>query len=1059
LSHCQIFLSASHARALKAAAEWLSARASPEALVLAPTRAAADEFARQAAAAGVLGLHRLTLTQLASELALPRAAGRGLAPLNGLGREALAARVTHRLRTDGKLSYFDPVAAQPGFARALASTLDEVRMQGVSPVELAQAGAPGADLALLASLYAQELEERSLADAAVLFRLASEVADSGGHRFAGLPLVLLDIPLDSEAHRALIGALVAKSGAVVATAHANDERNARWLEEIFGARPELLASDPAGGTLERLRQQVFSTQVTAAQDGDDTLAFFSAPGEGLECVEIARRLLRLAGQGISFDRTAILLRSPERYHALVEEALRRAGVPGYFSRGSARPDPAGRAFLALLACAAEGCTASRFAEYLSLGQVPAVPSDVEWVAPQDEALGGIGVTEPDEDREEPEARTGLPHFAWEKLLVDAAVVGGRERWQRRLKGLEQEFRLKLAALKEEDRGHIERRLTQLQNLEQFALPLIDTLASLPAKAAWGEWLDRLADVARTALRTPETVLSVLAELEPMSEVGPVDLDEVFAVLSDRLRFLRREPPPRRYGRVFVGTIEEARARSFDVVFLPGLAEGLFPRRAFEDPLLLDDHRAKLERGLLMKDDRVARERMLLRTAAAAAATRLVVSFPRMDAVQARQRVPSFYAMEVVRAAEGRLPDLRQFEKRAASAAPSRLGWPAPKLPAEAIDDAEYDLAWLGPLVTLPREQARGKGRYLIEVNPHLARALRTRGRRWRNFFSGADGIVDPDLATRAALAKHRLSARAYSPSGLQHYAACPYRFLLHSIHGLRPREEPVALEQMDPLTRGSLFHAVQFELFHELEKGESDKTDIYDLADSVVDRVAADYADRLAPAIPRVWSTEVEDVRMDLRGWIRHLAISLAEWKPVRYELSFGLPIEAGHDPDSSPEEAVILDGVRLRGSMDVVERNEARGVLRVTDHKTGKPPDAIPKYVGGGALLQPLLYALAAERLLDRPVTSGRLFYCTQRGNYTEIDIPLTEPARAFMGKVTGTIDGAIADGFLPAAPQAHACETCDYTPVCGPYEQQRLRGKQRDERLEPLIELRSTP
>ena len=1060
MSSRRIFQSASNAQSSAAAAQWLKAQSAVEALVLAPTHAAADEFARQAAEAGVLGLHRMTLLQLASELSLARAADHNLVPLSALGRQALAARVTHLAQRGGQLAYFKPVAAQPGFARALATTIEELRMQDVPPADLAQAGAPGADLASLAALYAQELAARSLADACTLFRLASETAQSSRHRFAGLPLVLLDVPLDTEAQRALVAALASRSTAVAATVHSNDERGARWLEEIVDARCEPFDADPGGSTLQRLRRQLFSSHVIPAQDGDGTLEFFSAPGEGLECVEIARRMLRFASEGIAFDRMAILLRGSERYQSLVEEALRRAGIPAYFSRGSARPDPAGRAFLALLACAAEGCTASRFAEYLSLGQVPSIPSETAWVQPEDESLGAITNPEPEQPQEPAPPRTGFPHFAWEKLLVDAAVVGGRDRWQRRLKGLENEFQLKLAELKEEDRSHLERRLEQLRTLEQFALPLIDTLASLPSRAAWGEWLDRLADLARMALRAPDSVLAILAELEPMSEVGPVDLDEVSAVLSERLRFLRREPPPRRYGRVFVGTIEEARARSFDVVFLPGLAEGLFPRRAFEDPLLLDEHRRKLARGLLLQDDRVARERMLLHTATAAAATRLVVSYPRMDAVQARPRVPSFYAMEVVRAAEGRLPDLRAFEHRAAAAAPALLAWPAPRNAPEAIDDAEYDLAWLGPLVALKPQEARGKGRYVILVNPHLARALRTRSRRWRNFFSAADGIVEPDAATAAVLAKHRLSARPYSPSGLQHYAACPYRFVLHSIHGLRPREEPVALEEMDPLTRGSLFHAVQFAFFRELESaGPLTLEAIFDLGDKVLNRVAAAYADQLAPAIPRVRSAEVEDLRMDLRGWIRHLVASLSEWKPLRYELSFGLPLDARHDPDSTPEEVVILDGVRLRGSMDIVERNETHGVLRVTDHKTGKPPEAIPKYVGGGALLQPLLYALAAERLLGQPVAAGRLFYCTQRGSYTEIDIAVTDQSRAFAQKVMGTIDGAIAGGFLPAVPQAHACETCDYTSVCGPYEQQRLRGKKRDDRLEPLLELRNTP
>src|SRR5205823_13330713 len=64
------------------------------------------------------------------------------------------------------------------------------------------------------------------------------------------------------------------------------------------------------------------------------------------------------------------LRAPDRYMGLLEHALRRARIPAWFDRGTRRPHPAGRAFLAVLACAVEKLSARRFAEYLSLGQVP-----------------------------------------------------------------------------------------------------------------------------------------------------------------------------------------------------------------------------------------------------------------------------------------------------------------------------------------------------------------------------------------------------------------------------------------------------------------------------------------------------------------------------------------------------------------------------------------------------------------------------------------------------------------------------------------------------------------
>ncbi len=849
------------------------------------------------------------------------------------------------------------------------------------------------------------------------------------------------------------------------------------LESSLQTTAESLDPPPAT-TLDRVRTWLFAPEQPPAAPPDAGL-LFSAPGESLECVEIARRIRALAQAGTPFDRVAVLLRNVEQYQPLLEDALRRASIPVYFSRGSVRPEPSGRAFLALLACAAEGCSASRFAEYLSLGQVPPIDDSGApvqqaplWVPPDDEVLANFpappaGAEPAATETSEPETTPLSFPIGWEKLLVDAAVIGGHDRWARRLRGLRAELQAQLRDLDKEDeshRPHIERRLEQLTRLENFALPLIDELDSLPKSANWGQWLEALDELARSSLQRPEPVLSVLSELAPMNEVGPASLDEVYDVLSEKLGLLRTEPPRRRYGHVFAGSIDEASGRTFDVVFVPGLAEGLFPRRALEDPLLADHYRVKVSRSLETQDRRITRERMLLRSAAAAAAKSLIVSYPRMDISQARPRVPSFYALEVVRAAEGRLPSLREFEKRASKSAPSRLDWPAPENPHIAIDDAEYDLASLQAASKLPRARLKGSARYLMETNPALARSLRARGRRWRNRWSAADGLVDPDPAALAALERHRFPARSYSPSALQQFAACPYRFLLHAIFQLRPREAAVPLEQMDPLTRGALFHSVQFELFRELNRtrrlpitSERLSTTL-DLADKVLDQVAAQYEDDLAPAIPRVWKSEVEEVRTDLRGWIQQVAATTSDWLPVHFEFAFGLPADAHRDPASSLQEAAILNGVRLRGSIDLVEQDASRGVLRVIDHKTGKAPQARPQYVGGGAILQPLLYALAAERLLGRQVESGNLYFCTQRGDFSQVAIPVTPESRQRLERVLATIEQAISDGFLPAAPQAGVCRMCDYRPVCGPYEETRVKRKQR-ERLEPLFEIRNQP
>ena len=981
-------------------------------------------------------------------------ADRGLAPLTPLGLEAVAARIVYQARTENQIEYFKPVAAFPGFPRALARTLAELRLARVDSSALAATGAPGKDLAGFLQRYEAELEDRSLADIAGIFRLATEAAGTAQHRWLDLPLLFFDPPVDTTAQRDFIAAIAGRSPSIFAAVSSGED----MFEKILGIAVEDLDTSPPESSIEHLRAYLFDPS-PPARVPDHRLDLFSAPGEGLEAVEIARRIIQ---SGQPFDRIAILLRSPERYQPMIEDALRRAGIPAYFSRGTARPDPGGRAFLALLACAAERCSASRFAEYLSLGQLPPAGTNrsVEWTGADDELLASEPASEtpaPDID----ETQVARAPSAWEKLLVDAAVIGGRDRWQRRLHGLGHEFELRLKSLEREDeprREYLSRQLDQLRTLERFALPLIDVLDALPAAAHWKEWIELLSALARVALRRPEPILAVLAEFEPMGDVGPAALEEVIDVLSDRLRFLRRDPPQRRYGHVFVGSIEEARGREFSVVFLPGLAEGLFPQRMFEDPLLLDIFRGALDSALPLREDRVDQERLRLHLAVAAAGDRLIASYPRMDVSQARPRVPSFYALELPRAVAGALPELKEFERNARDAAPARLNWPAPNDAADAIDDTEYDLAMLDRALTTSRG-----GRYLVETNPHLARSLRTRWRRWAGKWTEADGLITTDAAALAALARHRLQARPWSASSLQHFAACPYRFALHGIYGLRPRDEAAPIEQMDPLTRGALFHAVQFALLGELKNQKLlpvnpvTLAETLHIADVVLNSVAAKYREDLAPAIPRVWTTQIEDLRTDLRGWLHHVAQNDSDWEPIHFEFAFGLPSDPNRDPASTAAPAE-LDSVRLRGSIDLVERHTQTGVLRVTDHKTGKPPETVPAYVGGGKFLQPLLYSLAAEKLLDARIESGRLFYATQQGSYQFIPISLTDRSRQFIGKLVANIDTAVANGFLPASPQKDACAICDYRVACGPYEEIRVLKKDRsDERLDLITEIRA--
>ena len=1057
--------STSAAARLDAARIWLRAQPSDASVrVISTTRDAAARLVREVTMerGALFGWETLSSGAFVVRSALLALAAAGRSPVGPLAHEALAARTIHRLRQEEKLGRYEPLADRPGLPRALAATARELSRAEVSSDALREVDD---ELAGWIATLQDETRRAGLADREDVLAAATSTLE----RSPNAATLLLDLPLESPGELMIVRALT--RGPLFVSAIPSEA--SRYVG-VLGEPEVLRTSSP--DDLGALQRSLFRPPTELAVSDSATVTpnprrvtFLSAAGESRECVELARLCLHHARRGVPFDRMAVIVRSAALYRPHLTTAFARARIPIRVSRGTVLPDPAGRALVALLDCRAELYSARAFAEYLSLGQCPldddgAPPAARDtFVLPDSDLVPFEGELRTDEGRPAPTRPLRIPRH-WESFLVDAAVIGGIDRWQRRLDVLDANLARERDTLDADDpmRGALDVRREELGRLRTFALPLLHELEALPKSSAWGDWLTALRALATRALRDPERVLQVLGELAPLSPVGPVELSEVRAVLEKRLCNLVSRPAANASG-VLVLTPDEARGIEADVVFVPGLAEHLFPERVLEDPLLLDEKRRRLGHAWLdTNEDRALRERRMLAIAVGAAREHLVVSWPRVDLERARPRVPSFYALEIARAAHGALPGWSELAEAAAKANTEVVGWPAPDDPHDAIDETEFDLAALRRLRGKP---VLGGAAYLFDASPTLQRALSARARRWNTAtWTAYDGLVSREHA--ALLTRFRPATKPFSASALEQLAACPYRFALRSFFKLAPREVPEAIEDPNPRQRGTFVHDVQFDLLTRLRAEKLLPLDhpqklakARQLLDEVLESVASEHEEELAPAIPRVWRDFVEAVRLDLHEWLGRLH-DAPEWVPVAFELTFGVDRGGRRDPASRRDPVDLKLGVardvllRFRGSIDLVESNGDK--LRATDHKSGKARYRDGLRIAGGRALQPVLYALALEALHpEREVVGGRLFYCTSRGGFQDASVPLDDDARTLAGRAVHMLEGMLARGFFPAAPDSRECGWCDYQSVCGSREEKRVKRK--DPRwLEPLVQLR---
>ena len=292
-------------------------------------------------------------------------------------------------------------------------------------------------------------------------------------------------------------------------------------------------------------------------------------------------------------------------------------------------------------------------------------------------------------------------WKWESLLVESAVIGGSERWARRLDGLAEQYppsdsradgrraglvahpalRARAAESRAPARlcapaGRDDLRVARRSDLGRLAAAPRGVRAAHPAEAR-----ARAAGARRSAADGAQSDRSRCSKSATSSPTG-----------CCRSKWSRRRidtDASSSAARIRPGA---ARSRSCS---RRAWRSGCFRRSCARIRCCSTICGSELEkRSVRCKGDRAEVERLLLRLAVGAATDRLYASFPRIESSEARARVPSFYALEIMRAVTGRVPDHQTLERMAAQESQASLAWPAPADAADAIDDFEHDLAVL-----------------------------------------------------------------------------------------------------------------------------------------------------------------------------------------------------------------------------------------------------------------------------------------------------------------------------------------------------------------------------
>ena len=941
-------------------------------------------------------LRFVTPLDIALLMGAPFLMERGIDPSEEELGPALMMRLLLTLPREG--GYFRLLAGHPTLAQALWTTVRELRMAGLAPDALTPAAfaspAKHAELVALLRAYEQFLSDHKRADMATVYQEAVLHADW--------------CPIQSQ-----------DCWTELPDANWNPLQR-RLLDSLPGERMQPRAFALAGIDIPR-RLKPRPTMRVSADVVTNPLAFlmtpsssapsqahidlFHAGGREAEIEEVFRRIL---ATGAPLDQVEIACASDAHIGLVWEKALRHnwpvtlgAGIPATFTRP-------GRALIGLCDWIETDFAAGHFRRLLQSGDLSV------------------------------EEQEGFTAGQAARALARAEAGWGRATYAlsftRVIKSYE--ARAAEADASDDDRAYATERAEQAKKVRAWLTSLVD---SIPAPAKDGTAaLQAVVDAVlaflehRTARsnaldhRAGAALAEFIGELRALGDFSCA-LPEALRFVRERVQSLTVAPERPRPGHLYACSLLQSGYAGRAHLFIAGLEEGRVFAGSTEDPVLLDEERARVSEDLKRSTDRIDEAVYGVLSRLAVSGAHASFSYSCRDTREFRETFASWLMLQAYRLQQGNEALSYQDLKKV-------LGEPKSAVPADRDAGLSPSAWWLRSVAGTGEEGAGA----IDAAFPNVARGRFAEGQRDSATFTEFDGYVPqagPALDPCAP-------GNVYSVTEFEKAAECPFRFFLKRGLGLRPVDERDRDRDvwLDPLTRGSELHDVYAALLRKVrdEKRRPTLKDADWLLKYAQNRLAQ-LDDEMPAPTPEILERESKDFLDDVQLFVE-AEVEDGATTAVGLEVSFGRPLDGDEEPLARPEPVVISLGngitLQIAGRIDRIN-DVGAATFEVLDYKTGGYwRDSWKGVFAGGHRLQHALYGLAALELLKashkKPKMRGAVYYFSSHKGRGE-RVRIEAPALASVGAVLADLREVITSGHFTRTSDEDDCRYCDFVAACG--------------------------